>query len=128
MSQSGRSVARIDGEVVSNRELSERASGLVTVHWQHAAQALLDPKYHREFLDSGLDKSGKAALETYRTAFKSFNEATAEGLKHVDQIVSSLDYTPYDLHHYYAHNIDYSLDEKKKAALALFLTYISDNS
>ena len=83
VSQSGRSVARIDGEVVSNRELSERASGLVTVHWQHAAQALLDPKYHREFLDSGLDKSGKTALETYRAAFKSFHEANArlEGLR-----------------------------------------------
>jgi DNA repair protein RecN (Recombination protein N) len=72
VSQNGRSVARIDGEVVSNKELAERANNLVTVHWQHAAQALLEPKYHREFLDSGLDKSGKTALEAYREAYREF--------------------------------------------------------
>jgi DNA repair protein RecN (Recombination protein N) len=75
VSQSGRSAPRIDGEVVSNRELAQAASGLVTVHWQHAAQALLEPKYHREFLDAGLNKSGKATLEAYREAYLAFNEA-----------------------------------------------------
>ncbi len=77
VSQSGRSVARIDGEVVSNRELSERASDLVTVHWQHAAQALLEPKYHREFLDAGLSKPGRQTLDAYRETFKRFSEANA---------------------------------------------------
>jgi DNA repair protein RecN (Recombination protein N) len=75
VSQSGRSAPRIDGEVVSNRELAQAASSLVTVHWQHAAQALLEPKYHRDFLDAGLSKSGKAALEAYREAYRAFNEA-----------------------------------------------------
>jgi DNA repair protein RecN (Recombination protein N) len=77
VSQNGRSVARIDGEVVSNKELAERAGGLVTVHWQHAAQALLEPKYHREFLDSGLDKNGKATLERYREAHRAYTAAHA---------------------------------------------------
>ncbi len=67
ISQNGRSVARVDGEVVSNRELADAAASMVTVHWQHAAQALLDPKYHRDFLDAGLPD--KHVLEMYKSAF-----------------------------------------------------------
>ncbi len=55
---------------------------------------------------------------------QSFNTATAAGLMHIDEIVSSLNYPAYDLHHYYHENIDYKLDEKKKEALALFLNFI----
>ena len=68
----GRGTARVDGEVVTVKELGERADGLVTVHWQHAAQALLEPKYHRDLLDAGLDRDGKAALERYREAHRAF--------------------------------------------------------
>ncbi len=57
-----------------------------------------------------------------------FNAATAEGFKYIDQIVSALDYPAYDLHHYYEENIDYRLDEKKKEALALFLSYASEET
>jgi chorismate dehydratase len=55
-----------------------------------------------------------------------FNETTGEGLKHLEEIVASLDYPAYDLHHYYTENIDYRLDEKKKEALALFLSYVRE--
>jgi DNA repair protein RecN (Recombination protein N) len=71
----GRSVARVDGEVVSNRELSESAAKMVTVHWQHAAQALLDPKYHRDFLDAALPD--KNTLEQYRHSFVAYTDAKA---------------------------------------------------
>lgn len=69
----GRSVARVDGEVVSNRELADAAAKMVTVHWQHAAQALLDPKYHRDFLDSGL--ADKTLVEAYKGAFHLYADA-----------------------------------------------------
>jgi DNA repair protein RecN (Recombination protein N) len=72
----GRSVARLDGEVVSNRELSESAAKLVTVHWQHAAQALLDPKYHRDFLDAALPD--KSLFEDYRQGFVAYTDAKAK--------------------------------------------------
>jgi DNA repair protein RecN (Recombination protein N) len=73
----GRSTARVNAEVVTNRELSSIASDLVTVHWQHAAQALLEPQFHREFLDAGLEAGGKETLEKYRAAFRAFSEASA---------------------------------------------------
>ncbi|MFN3266116.1 MAG: DNA repair protein RecN [Deinococcales bacterium] len=72
----GRSVARVDGEVVSNRELSENAAKMVTVHWQHAAQALLDSKYHRDFLDAALPD--QAILEDYRQTFSLYSEQHAK--------------------------------------------------
>jgi chorismate dehydratase len=53
-----------------------------------------------------------------------FNEATGLGLKHINEIVSSLDYPAYDLHRYYTANIDYKLDGKKQEALRLFLDYV----
>ena len=77
VSKEGRSTARVDGEVVNVRELGERTSALVTVHWQHAAQALLDPKYHRELLDAGLEARGKEALGRVQESFRAFHEANA---------------------------------------------------
>ncbi len=59
---------------------------------------------------------------------QSFNETTAAGLSHIDEIVAALDYTAYDLHHYYTQNIDYRLDEKKKEALALFLAQVREQN
>ena len=70
----GRSTARIDGEVISNRELAERSTELVTVHWQHAAQALLEPKYHRELLDAGLNSTTRESLEKYRETYRAHAE------------------------------------------------------
>ncbi len=77
VSKEGRSTARVDGEVVNVRELGERTSALVTVHWQHAAQALLDPKYHRELLDAGLEAKGREALGRVQESFRAFHEANA---------------------------------------------------
>lgn len=54
----------------------------------------------------------------------SFNGATATGLSHIKEIVSSIDYPAYDLYQYYTTNIDYRLDEKKKEALRRFLEYV----
>jgi DNA repair protein RecN (Recombination protein N) len=61
--------------VVSNRELADASAKMVTVHWQHAAQALLDPKYHRDFLDAAL--LDKTILESYKWSFNLFNDAKA---------------------------------------------------
>jgi DNA repair protein RecN (Recombination protein N) len=73
ISSNGRSIARVDGEVVSNRELADASAKMVTVHWQHAAQALLDPKYHRDFLDAAL--TNKSALDTYKWSYNLFADA-----------------------------------------------------
>lgn len=50
-----------------------------------------------------------------------FNEANGAGLTHIDEVVAENPYTLYDLKQYYKYNINYVLDEKKKAGLEEFL-------
>ncbi len=70
----GRSVVRVDAEVVTVRELGEVAGELVTVHWQHAAQALLNPAHHRELLDRAMNEKGKNILHRYSSTFQKHKE------------------------------------------------------
>ncbi|MGF2411359.1 MAG: menaquinone biosynthetic enzyme MqnA/MqnD family protein [Ferruginibacter sp.] len=51
----------------------------------------------------------------------SFNKATAEGMKHIDEIVARNKFDAYDLHQYYTRNITYLMDETKLKGLELFL-------
>lgn len=54
---------------------------------------------------------------------KAFNETTGLGLQHIDEIVTSVAFSEYDMKEYYTRNIDYRLDEKKIEAVKLFLSY-----
>ena len=51
----------------------------------------------------------------------SFNKATAEGMQHIDEIVSINNFKEYSLKEYYTKNIIYFLDELKLKGLRLFL-------
>ena len=53
-----------------------------------------------------------------------FNEANAEGLRHLDEIVGTLESPYYDLKKYYTKNISYNLDEKKREGMKRFLSEI----
>jgi chorismate dehydratase len=57
-----------------------------------------------------------------------FNEANAQGLLHIDDVINDSSYSIFDLHHYFNDCISYDLDEKKKQGLALFLKLIAGNS
>ncbi|APD09626.1 MULTISPECIES: DNA repair protein RecN [Thermus] len=61
-----RSTPRIDGEVVSLRELQEEAERWLSLHAQHAALSLLSPKRQREILDALLSPG---YLQAYREAY-----------------------------------------------------------
>ena len=49
-----------------------------------------------------------------------FNNATGEGLEHLDEIVRGLNVPYYDLKKYYSEDVDYKLDESKLKAIKLF--------
>lgn len=55
---------------------------------------------------------------------EAFNDANAEGLKHIDEVVAENPFPYYDLHTYYTKNIHYLLTEEKKAGLNKFLELI----
>lgn len=55
-----------------------------------------------------------------------FNEANAEGLKNIDEVVTENPIDYYDLQVYYRQNIKYNLTEENRKGLALFLEYLQD--
>jgi chorismate dehydratase len=56
-----------------------------------------------------------------------FNDATALGLDHIDEIVAANPYEAYDLQTYYRVNIDYRLDESKREAMKLFWELMAED-
>ncbi len=71
----GRSTPRIDGEVVSLKELSEEAAKHLAIHAQHAALALYSRKAQRRLLDAQLDPR---LLEAYQQAYARFQALLQE--------------------------------------------------
>ncbi|WP_240741592.1 DNA repair protein RecN [Deinococcus sp. KSM4-11] len=67
----GRSTARLDGEVVSVRELQDWAQQRLTIHWQHSAVSLLSPANQRALLDKQLPGD----LTAYATAYRAWQDA-----------------------------------------------------
>jgi DNA repair protein RecN (Recombination protein N) len=70
-----RSIPRVDGEVVSLRELAEETSRHLTIHAQHAALTLLGRKAQRELLDALVDP---ALLQAYRETYVHHQTLLAE--------------------------------------------------
>jgi chorismate dehydratase len=58
---------------------------------------------------------------------KAFNEANAQGLMHVEEVIAEQNFTVYDLRTYYLQNISYQLTDPKREGLALFLEKLKDN-
>lgn len=54
-----------------------------------------------------------------------FNLATGEGMHHFAEIVANVNFPAYDLMHYYTYDLDYTLDNKMKEAINLFLEKLS---
>lgn len=72
---SNRSIPRIDGEVVSLRELAEETGQHLTIHAQHAALSLAGRKAQRTLLDARVDP---ALLLAYREAYARHQALRAE--------------------------------------------------
>lgn len=55
-----------------------------------------------------------------------FNEANAEGLKHLDEVVAENPFPYYDLKTYYTENIKFYLDEEKRKGMEKFFELIKE--
>lgn len=75
---SGRSVCRINGQVVPVAVLRQVTALLMDVHGQHEHQALLNPTFHREFLDSGGDAQHKILLKDVERLYQQYRELERE--------------------------------------------------
>lgn len=76
VSADGRSVARVNGQSVTQTMLREIGKTLITIHGQHDNQRLMQKSYHIRLLDA---YAGVAAeLEEYREAYQRLKFARAE--------------------------------------------------
>ena len=101
LSSAGRSTARLDGELVTVGELSERLGRLVTIHGQHASQVLLNTAEQRRLLDRLLDGKAKATLANYRDLYvewqrvqkdlERLREASRERARRIDILQFQID-------------------------------------
>ncbi len=57
---------------------------------------------------------------------QTFNQANAEGLKHIDKIVAETSFPYYDLNTYFTDNIKYYIDGEKIKGMNRFLEMIND--
>lgn len=81
--QSGRSVCRVAGEVVTVSQLRAVMTPLLDLHGQHAHQSLLDPAKHLQFLDALGDAPHRAAVEHVRALYGEWS-AAARSLKEIE--------------------------------------------
>ena len=81
--QSGRSVCRVAGEVVTVAQLRAVMAPLIDLHGQHAHQSLLDPAKHLQFLDALGDAEHRAAVERVRVLYGEWS-AIARALREIE--------------------------------------------
>lgn len=101
LSSAGRSTARVDGELVTVGELSERLGQLVAIHGQYASQVLLNSAEQRRLLDRLLDDEAKTTLANYRDHYAEWQrtlkelerlrEATRERARRIDILQFQID-------------------------------------
>ncbi|WP_291426550.1 DNA repair protein RecN [Deinococcus sp.] len=69
----GRGTTRIDGEVVTLRELQQWSQDRLTIHWQHSAVSLLSAANQRQLLD----RQVAGATAQYAAAYQQWRGAVA---------------------------------------------------
>lgn len=70
--QASRSVARINGETVTARQIKELAELLIDIHGQHEHQSLLHKKKHMEILDAYAGEEMSLMLDKLRTRYEEY--------------------------------------------------------
>lgn len=72
----GRSISRINGEVVPIGLVRELSSDLIDIHGQHEHQSLLYPRYHLQLVDDFAGEQLEKKKERCRTLYQSYAAAS----------------------------------------------------
>lgn len=98
--RNGRSVSRINGEVVTVSAVREIASGLIDIHGQHEHQTLLYPKHHLALVDSYAQKELSAPKEACAAAYRSWSRTASElenALMDEKERLKQIDFLTYEI-------------------------------
>ncbi|MDR1271899.1 MAG: DNA repair protein RecN [Clostridiales Family XIII bacterium] len=100
ISAAGKSLARMDGEIVTLAELQKSAAPLVDIHGQYDHQSLLDPETHIGVLDAfGTDhlKEPLLAVSSAYSAYRETEKSLNELLKSMSLSARETDYMKYEM-------------------------------
>ena len=78
----GRSTARLDGELVKISELAQTIGPKINIFGQHSSQSLLDIKTQQNLVDEYLAPNAKQLLEIYKNEFKEYQK-TLRDIEHL---------------------------------------------
>lgn len=93
--QNGKSVSRINGEIVNASLLSKIANYLGDIHTQFDTMKLVNPQNYFSFVD---DESINALIKEYKIALNNYNEINKEynqKIKNKNDLFEKLDYLKY---------------------------------
>lgn len=76
--KSGKSLCKINNQLVTLGELREVMQELLDIHGQHETQHLLKPKYHIMLLDEYAENSYTSIYDTYRMTYFNYKEKLKE--------------------------------------------------
>ena len=110
ISQTGKSVCRINGKLVTISTLREIGGTLIDIHGQHEHQELMEESKHQKLLDQFGAKSISSQLKEYANLYQSY-EQTSKRLKSLSENEQKM-----------AHRLDliqFQFDEIQKAQLVI---------
>ncbi|MCM3716744.1 DNA repair protein RecN [Fictibacillus phosphorivorans] len=121
ITDSGKSICRVNGKLVTLSVLKEIGQALVDIHGQHETQYLMQPDKHLFLLDSFGDKSFKKELMTYEEAFKEYKDISkqlSELSRNEQEIAQRIDLLEYQYEEISGANLledeDIKLEEEKR--------------
>ncbi|WNB93598.1 DNA repair protein RecN [Bacillus sp. NEB1478] len=121
ITDSGKSICRVNGKLVTLSILKEIGQALVDIHGQHETQYLMQPDKHLFLLDSFGDRDFKEDLVKYENAFKEFkdiNKQLSELSRNEQEIAQRIDLLEYQLEEITGANLltdeDDKLEDEKK--------------
>lgn len=75
---SGKSICRINNQIVTLQNLRKVMQELLDIHGQHETQTLLKQKYHLKLLDDYAENQYSSVKEQYETTFNEYKEKKKE--------------------------------------------------
>ena len=115
LSRNGRSLARINGEIVKVSELAEISRKLVDIHGQYDNQFFLDPERHLEILDSFAGEKLYPLKEELLKAYQLYSDKRSALIrlrKDRNEYIRQREFTRYELDEINASGIREGEDEE----------------
>ncbi|WP_163102645.1 DNA repair protein RecN [Peribacillus alkalitolerans] len=78
ISESGKSICRVNGKLVTLAILREIGRSLIDIHGQHEHQELMDNSFHLPLLDQFGGEKITKALQDYQSLYKKYDELTKQ--------------------------------------------------